>query len=142
VAAAIAVQLLLVGCGSGSGVGEGAKVAVYVSRPLCAEAERTLERRGREVDGVTVGIVCLPAAAKGGRLDLALAGAQARRAIQDSTAVAFVERRGRETTYTRPILEEADVAAVVAGSGATAIGEILDDLDERGAKSPREAVSS
>jgi hypothetical protein len=137
----MAALLLLTGCGSGSGVGEGAKVTVYVSQPFCAEAESTLERKGKEVDGVTVGIVCLPAAEKGGRLDLALAGAQARRATQDSTAVAFVERRGREATFTRPILEEADVATVVASSGAAALGEVLDELDERGGQTPREAVA-
>jgi hypothetical protein len=128
------------GCGAGSGVAEDAKVAVYVSEPLCAGAEAGLARKGFEVDGVGVGIVCLPAAGEKGRLDLATAGAQARRATQDSTTVAFVVPEGREIQYTRPILKEADIAVLEAESGSKAIGEVLDDLGERGGKSPREAV--
>ena len=113
---------------------------MYVSEPLCSEAEAGLARRGSEVDGVDVGIVCLPAVVEKGRLDLATAGAQARRATQDSTTVAFVVPEGREVQYTRPILKEADIAVLEAESGSKAIGEVLDALAERGGKSPREAV--
>jgi hypothetical protein len=77
----------------------------------------------------------------GGRLDLARAGAEARCATQDSTTVAFVEPPGREPQFTRTILEEADIAVLVNGSGASAMTEVLGDLAERGGSSPREAVS-
>jgi hypothetical protein len=90
---------------------------------------------------VKVQVVCLiDAEEKGGRLDLARAGAEARRATQDSTTVAFLEVPGREVRYTRPILEEAGIAVLVGSSGTEAIAEVLDALDERGEKSPREAV--
>ena len=133
--------LAIAGCGSGSEVGEGAKVAVYVSQPLCAEAREDLARKHGEAGGAKVQVVCIADAAEKGRLDLARAGAEARRATQDSTTVAFVERPGREVEFTRPILDEAGIAVLVGDSGAKAIGEVVGALDERGEKSPREAVA-
>ncbi len=134
--------LSLAGCGGSSEVGAGASVAVYVSRPLCAGARSELGRSGSEAGGVRVRVICLAdAEAKPGRLDLARAGAEARRATEDSTSVAFVQAPGPEVRFTRPILAEADIALFVETSGARAIARVLGALDERGEDSPREALA-
>jgi len=77
----------------------------------------------------------------GGKLDLATTGANARRATEDSTAVGFVEQPGPEAGFSRPILEEAGIALITSSSGAKAMATILVDLESRGDKAPREAVS-
>jgi hypothetical protein len=80
---------------------------------------------------------------KGGRLDLATTGANARRAVEDSTAVGYLEAPGPAIAFTRPILDEAQVALIVEGSGGRGMATILDALRARGdAESPREAVWS
>jgi hypothetical protein len=137
-----AILLIVAGCGSGSGVGDGATVSVYASAPLCAETKRELERRGDEAGSVRVQAVCLPdAVSKGGMLDLARAGADARRATQDSTTVAFVEEPGREATFSAPILEEAEIALIEDRSGAHAMRSITTSLESRASdESPRESV--
>ena len=142
VCAGIAVLLAIAGCGSGSGVSDGARVSVYVSASLCAEARRELGRRGDEAGSVKVQAICLPdAESTGGRLDLAKAGADARRATQDSTAVGFVEEPGREVDFARPILEEASIALVEDRSGAHAMRSIMASLESRNSdESPRESV--
>lgn len=131
-----------VGCGNSSEVSEGAHVAVYVSKPLCGEARQELAKHSSEAGGVKVRAVCLPSAeSKGGRVDLARAGAGARRATEDSTAVAFLAAPGREGSFTEPILEKAEIALVANRSGAAATAEVLKLLDARGPEeSPREAV--
>jgi hypothetical protein len=117
-------------------------VSVYVSAPLCAEAKEELLRRGARAGDVTVQIGCLKQAeSEGGRVDLAAAGADARRATQDSTTVGFVEAPGREASFARPILEEASIALVEGRSGADAMTSILAALDSRSSdESPRESV--
>jgi hypothetical protein len=140
--AGVAGLLAIAGCGSGSGVGEGASVSVYVSAPLCAEAKEELLRRGAQAGDVSVRVGCLKQAESArGRVDLAAAGADARRATQDSTTVGFVEPPGREAGFARPILEEADVSLILSSSGAKAMRTIIRDLESRGDESPREAVS-
>lgn len=143
-ASLVALGLLVTaaGCGGGSEVSEGAEVRVYVSAPLCAEAKETLGREGAEAGGVMVRIVCLPeAGSTGGRVDLARAGADARRATEDSTAVAFLAAPGREGSFTEPILEEAEIALIADRSGAAAMTEVLKRLEARDSgESPREAV--
>jgi hypothetical protein len=69
------------------------------------------------------------------------AGANARRTVEDSTAVGYLEAPGAATPFTRPILDEAEVALIVEGSGARGMATVLDALRSRGgAESPREAV--
>jgi hypothetical protein len=140
--AAAVLALAAGGCGGGSGVSSGATVAVYVSAPLCTEAQRELARRGAEVDGVRVQISCLKDVEnRGGGVDLATTGADARRAAQDSTTVGFVEEPGPEVGFSRPILEEASIALITDRSGAKAMGSVLAALDSRGSgESPRESV--
>ena len=130
------------GCGEGSGVSEGATVNVYVSASLCADAKQELVRHGAEANGVRVRVLCLKDAEEsGGRLDLATAGANARRATEDSTTVGFIEPPGPEASFTRPILDEAEIALVTVSSGAHAMAAILAALDSRSSdESPRESV--
>lgn len=137
--ACAAGALLLGGCGEG-GVAEGATVSVYVSAPLCQAAERELRREGGEAGEVEVRAVCLPAVEVGGRADLATAGANARRATEDSSSVAFLEASGPAAKFSQSIVEAAGITWVKADSGAVEMRQILSALDEAGSSSPRDAV--
>jgi hypothetical protein len=138
----VTILFAIAGCGNGSGVSEGATVSVYVSAPLCAGAKRELVRRGAEAGSVRVRASCLKDAEEsGGRVDLATAGANARRATEDSTTVGFIEAPGPEASFTRPILDEAEIALVTDRSGANAMATILAALDSRNSdEPPRESV--
>lgn len=130
---------LAIGCGEG-GVAEGATVSVYVAAPLCQAAERELQREGGEAGEVEVRAVCLPAVEAKGRADLATAGANARRATEDSTSVAFLEAPGPAAKFSQSIVEAAGIAWVKTDSGSAAMRPILSALDEVGSSSPRDAV--
>lgn len=107
-------------------MGADAAVNVYVAAPLCAEAREELARdRGRAGD-VRVRAICLPGAERGGRLDLAQIGANARRAVEDSTTVAYIgEAAPRAARFSRPILEAADVAQLSGQRGGAAMARLL-----------------
>ncbi len=131
------------GCGAGAEVGAGATVRVYVSAPLCTAARRELARRGARAGSLWVRIACLQDAERnGGKLDLAMTGANARRATEDSTAVAYLELPGPEVSFSRPILQEAGIAVITHGSAPGAMVRIIAALEELGEESPREAVAS
>jgi hypothetical protein len=116
-------------------------VTVYAGADVCAQARHELTRAGGEAGSVRVRVVCAEPVEAGGRLDLAAAGANARRAVEDSTAVGYLEAPGPANPFIRPILDEAEVALVVDGSGADGMATVLDALRSRGdAESPREAV--
>ena len=133
--------LAAIGCGSEDGVDEGAVVTVYVAKEQCADAKRNLERFEGRAGELRVQDVCLAPAKDGKRLDLAVLGENARRATEDSSTVAFIEGPGASNRYTEPILEEAEVALVSTGSGATSMGRVLDLLaDWDSGESPRETV--
>jgi hypothetical protein len=101
-------------------------VAAYVEASLCAGAKQELGRQGGEAGEVRVRAVCLPSPYDGGGLDLATLGANARRATEDSTAVAFLEAPNpRASRFTRPILETAEIPWIVNRSGAAAMGRLL-----------------
>jgi hypothetical protein len=134
------VLAAVAGCGSGSEVADGAAVTVYASAPLCAGAKGELARQGETAGSVRVRVACLKDAERGGRLDLATTGANARRATEDSTTVGYVEPPGPEASFSRPILEEAGIAVITARSGANAMARILGALESRGEMTPREAV--
>jgi hypothetical protein len=140
-APACVVLLALAGCGEGSGVSGGATVTVYAGADVCAQARHELTRAGGKVDSVRVRVVCARPVEAGGGLDLAAAGSNARRAVEDSTTVGYLEAPGPAIPFTRPILDEAEVALIVDGSGARGLATILDALRSRGGgESPREAV--
>jgi hypothetical protein len=76
-----------------------------------------------------------------GRLDLAMTGANARRAVEDSRAVAYLEAPGSAISFTRPILDEADLRLIATPSGAEGIATVLRLLDSGGGdESPRESI--
>jgi hypothetical protein len=137
--ALIALSALAAGCGEG-GVASDAAVSVYVARSLCPAAEGELAQEGKQVGEVRVRVVCLPPVRRRGHADLTTAGANARRATEDSTAVAFLEATGPAAAFTESIVEAANIAWVETSNGATAMRSIIEALDERGSSSPRQAV--
>jgi hypothetical protein len=109
-------------------VASGATVNVYVAAPLCAEAERELARHGGRAGEIRVHVSCLPSAENGGKLDLAVIGANARQATEDSSAIAYIGERTRAATrFSEPILEAAGIRQLSQMSGAEAMRRILAD---------------
>lgn len=145
-AAALVLVLALgavAGCGGSSGVAAGATVDVYVSAGLCPGAREALSREQGRAGELEVRAICLrPVIGPGARrIDLATQGANARRATQDSAAVAFLEAPGKPAKFARPIVEEAGIAFIEAGSGEAAMGRVLRAIADAGTSgSPREKV--
>lgn len=138
-----AATAVMTGCGSGGGVEAGATVDVYVSAGLCPGAQEELSREGGKAGELEVRALCLrPAVGPGAeRIDLATQGANARRASEDSAAVAFVEEPGRAAEFARPIVEEAGIGFVEARSGEAAMKRILRAIADAGSsRSLREKV--
>lgn len=138
---ALVLAALLAGCGGEAGVSEGATVSVYVDAGLCAGAKQALADAGGRAGDLEVRAVCLPPAEVGGRLDLAAAGANARRATEDSTAVAFLEPVGARTSrFTHPILDSADIPWGLASSGQAAMEQTLEAIADADSGSLRDQV--
>jgi branched-chain amino acid transport system substrate-binding protein len=126
-AIAVAVTALAAGCGSGSS-GQ-PSLTVYLSAPLSGPAagdgadvtdgaRRALADAGGSAGGTDIRIVVLDDADAGGATD-ALAGANARRATEDSTAIAYVGELDSGTTRTSlPITNEAGMLQVSPGASA------------------------
>jgi hypothetical protein len=113
-------------------------VSVYVAAPLCLEAERELARHGGRAGDVRIQVTCLPKAESDGELDLAVIGANARRATEDSSAIAYIGERTRAATrFSEPILEAAGIRQFSEMSGTRAMRELLNTLAEEGRVSPR-----
>ena len=112
-------------------------MSVYVVAPLCAEAERELARRGAEAANLRVRAICLPSDESSRKLDLAQIGANARRATEDSSSIAYIgERTKAASRFSEPILEAADIPQYAGISGVEAMEKLLMDLEE-GRVSPR-----
>ncbi len=124
-----------VGCGESGGVAAGATVTAYVEAPLCAEAERELAKEGGQAGDVRVRAVCLERVDDGKRLDLATVGANARRATEDSAAVGYLEPPVTPS-FSRPIVEAANIAVVRTSSGKTAMAQLLHAIAEADDSSP------
>jgi hypothetical protein len=121
---------MLAGCGSGEGVEDGATATVYVAAGPCSQAQRALESKGPEGDTVRLRIVCVPSTEKRGRFDLAQIGANARRATEDSTTIAYIgELEPRAVHFSETILEEAGIAQIPETSGAAAMAQLLQALN-------------
>jgi hypothetical protein len=142
--------LVVVGCGEG-GAEEGARLNVYVSAPLSgAEAEagraiceeaRQEARRADEPGGFELRVVCLDVTGREGRWTLARVGANARRATEDSTAVAYLaepERAARRQSL--PIVEAAGIAELGELSGREAVARVAATIEESDSSDPRQAV--
>jgi hypothetical protein len=113
-------------------------VNAYVAAPLCGEAEKELARHEGQAGDVRIHVTCLPRAERDGELDLAAIGANARRATEDSSAIAYIgERTKAATRFSDPILEAAGIRRLSAASGASAMRSLLNTLEEEGRVSPR-----
>jgi hypothetical protein len=129
------------GCGEGEGVAEDATVTAYVDAPLCAGAEQELVRAGGRAGSLNVRAVCLPSATEGRKLSLATLGANARRATEDSTAVAFLEAPDpRAARFTHPILEIAEIPWLTSSSGKSAMANLLKLIEASGSGSLRSSL--
>ena len=123
-----ALLFFAVGCGEG-GVAENAVLNVYAVSPLCAEAKGEL---AKESD-VRLRVVCLPNAERDGRLDLAAIGANARRATEDSSAIAYIgEPSAAGTRFSAPILDAAGIRQFSEMSGAAGVRNLLRTIEEDG----------
>lgn len=86
---------------------------------------------------------CLPSAESNGKLDLALIGANARRATEDSSTVGYIgEPTEAATRFSAPILEAADIAQLSGSSGTAAMSKLLGAVGRAGdSGSLRESVN-
>ena len=141
-AAALAAALAIAGCGNGGGVAGGATMTVYASAPKCSAAKRALARQGAGAGSIRLRVLCLAPSEGAGRLDLAAIGANARRATEDASTVAYLAEPDPDAArFSEAILEEAGIAQLRDRSAAVAIAAVRDAI--RGARegeSPREAV--
>lgn len=130
------------GCGGAEGVEAGATVRAYVVQPLCAGAREELRKADGRAGDVRVEAVCLPSAENEGKLRIATVGANARRATEDSTAVAYLEAPGRGNQFADPILESAEIPSIASSSGTKAMAQLLRAIDDAGSSgSLRASVS-
>jgi hypothetical protein len=147
VAAAAACTVLVVsalaGCGGAEGVSEGATVSVYAVAPSCAGARRALARHGDKAGEARVRLVCLSDSEHGKGWTLAAVSANARRAAEDSTTVAYIaDRNPTAAKFSRSILEAAGITQLAGQSGATEMRQLLTTIEEAGASSNlRESVN-
>ncbi len=149
IVAALAAALAS-GCGE-EGAASGASVRIYVSAPLtgpemkagrqlCQGARGEAARRG-EVEGLELRVVCLDATEGDGRWTLARVGANARRATEDSTAIAYVgEPDPKARKQSRPIVDAAEIAELGGVSGREAFAKVAAAIEEGDASEPRRAV--
>jgi hypothetical protein len=149
-AATAVLATIVAGCGEG-GAEAGARVTVYVSAPLhgaeatagrrlCEEARSEAVRSGT-VEDLDLEVVCLDAAGGTGRWTLARVRANARRATEDSTAVAYVgEPDQRARKQSRPIVDAAGIAAIGDVSGREAVAGVVAAIRGGDADRPRDAV--
>jgi hypothetical protein len=141
IAVACALLVAVAGCGGGGGVASGATVSVYVAAPLCAGAKRALAGEGGRAGSVRVRAVCLPDERAGTGLDLAAVGANARRASEDSTTVAYLEPADPAANkFTEPILKSAGIGWTTASSGEAAMAQALHAISGADTSSLRDAV--
>ncbi|HEU5253821.1 MAG TPA: hypothetical protein VFU16_10910 [Solirubrobacterales bacterium] len=150
--ALLAALAVMFGAGCGEeGAAGGATVRIYVSAPLrggegeagrrlCDEArEQAAQGRGSEQLELTV--VCLDASGPEGKWTLAQVGANARRATEDSTAVAYVgEPDPRAREQSRPIVDAAGIAELGGLSGREAVTRVEGAIAEGDESEPRQAV--
>lgn len=148
-AAALALAVIAGGCGE-EGAAEGATLSVYVSAPLrgteaevgrrvCAEARE--QAQGRGGGEFELRVICLDASGPEGRWTLTKVGGNARRATEDSTAVAYVgEPDLAARRQSGPIVEAAEIAQLGGIGGRKAVAQIVSALQEGDSNDPRGAV--
>lgn len=136
-------SLLLGGCGE-EGVANGATVNVYASQPLsgpetpsgklfCGAAATELARAGGHAGDVRLKLICLDDTARSGGWRLAAVGANARRASEDSTAIAYLgEPQAAAARFSQPILETAGIGRLTDRSGRVAMAAVLKAVGDAG----------
>lgn len=140
VGAACGLLVALAGCGSG-GVAKDATVTAYVEASLCGSARQELQAHDGRAGELRVRAVCLPSPHKGKKLNLATLGANARRATEDSTTVAYLEAPDpKAARFTHPILEAAEVPWIATSSGTVAMKRLLKLIESAGSGSLREQL--
>jgi hypothetical protein len=88
-----------------------------------------------------VRVACLASARDGGRLDLARVGANARRASEDSTTVAYLEAPDAAANpFSRPILDSANIPRIASSSGEAAMAQLLKAVADADLSSLRDSV--
>jgi hypothetical protein len=125
--------------GCGQGAQRGATVSVYAVPPLCQGARQAVDAADRRAGDLKVRVLCLRRVERGGRADLATAGANTRRATEDSSSVAYLEAPGPAAPFSKSIVENAGVAWVKTNSAVPVARRILKAL-EGDSSSPRKAV--
>jgi hypothetical protein len=122
-------------------VAKDATVTAYVEAPLCAAAKQELVSQGGRAGDLRVQAACLPSASERGKLSLATLGANARRATEDSTSVAYLEAPNpRAARFTHRILETAEIPWISASSGTVAMERLLKLIESAGSGSLRESI--
>lgn len=88
-------------------------------------------------------LICVGDGEAGKDWTLAAVGANARRATEDSTTVAYLaDQDPTAAEYSRTILEEAGITQLSGQSGATEMHKLLTTLEEAGSSSNlRQSVS-
>lgn len=90
-----------------------------------------MRNEGNRVGALRVRVVCAPATRKAGEFDLAQIGANARRATEDSTTIAYIgELEPGAVRFSAPILEEAGVAQFPETPGPQAIQKLLPAIEQ------------
>ncbi len=116
-------------------------MTAYVEAPLCVSAKRELAEHDGRAGDLRVRAICLPPAADAKKLSLATLGANARRATEDSTTVAYLEASDpRASRFTHPILETAEVPWISEDSGAAAMSRLLELIESADSGSLREQL--
>jgi len=129
------------GCGE-SGVSSDATVTAYVEASLCSAARQELQGHNGRAGDLRVRATCLPSTSGRGKLSLATLGANARRATEDSTAVAYLEAPNpRAARFTHPILETAEIPWISASSGTAAMQRLLKLIEDADSGSLRESLN-
>jgi hypothetical protein len=140
-AAACALLTGASGCGGGGGVSSDAVVTAYVEAPLCAAAKQELAKHHGRAGDLRVQAICLPSPHKAKKLSLATLGANARRATEDSTTVAYLEAPDpKASRFVHPILETAEVPWISASSGSSAMSRLLTLIPDADSGSLRESL--
>jgi hypothetical protein len=136
-ASALILGALLAGCGE-EGVLSGATVAVYVSgESLCEGARQELRGSNERAGSLRVRMICLDDPGT-----LASTGANARRATEDSTTVGYItEPDPTRASFSRSILDAANITQLSSASGAEAMSKLLQAIRRAGdSASLRESV--
>lgn len=149
---AVLALLAVLGSGCGEeGAASGATVTVYVSAPLrgdeadagrrlCDEA-REQAAQGKGDEELELRVMCLDASGPDRAWTLAQVGANARRATEDSTSVAYVGEPDPEARrQSRPIVDSAEIAELGGMTGREAIAQVEQAIAEGDESEPRRAV--